>query len=94
MMRYLLAVGIGAGLAYLLDPVKGSKRREEVARQVSRMAPFSSTLVQQDDIALHTASTAEELSEKTAKLELDKLLTEGTQEGPLYETFPYSAHNA
>ena len=36
LFRFLTAVGIGAGLMYLLDPQAGERRRKQVAEQVKR----------------------------------------------------------
>ena len=36
LFSFLTAVGIGAGLMYLLDPQAGERRRTQVAEQVKR----------------------------------------------------------
>ena len=36
LLRFLTAMGIGAGLMYLLDPQAGERRRKQVAEQVKR----------------------------------------------------------
>jgi hypothetical protein len=41
MLGFLTAVGIGAGLMYLLDPQAGARRRKRVAEQVKRRTAAS-----------------------------------------------------
>ena len=87
MLRYLLAAGVGVALAYFLDPNQGLRRREAAAKQLSGIVRGNAD--QLDDVAHHTASTAQALSDRTARLELRQAVT---QDGPTAESFPYAAH--
>lgn len=69
MLKYLLAVGVGAALVYFLDPDRGPQRREAAAKQLSNVAQLNAE--QLEDIAQYTANTAQELFEITASLEID-----------------------
>jgi len=86
MLKYLLAAGVGAALAYFLDPGRGAQRREAAAKQLSDIAQRSAN--HEEDVAQHRANTAQELSERTADLKIEAIIIEDL---PAADSLPYSA---
>jgi hypothetical protein len=68
MLKYLVAAGVGAALAYFLDPVRGEQRREKARVRVATITLLGSGTV--DEVARYTTNEAEELAARTAELDI------------------------
>ena len=66
MLKFLLTMGLGAALAYFLDPDRG-KRRRNMARD-RLMATMRQTGAQLEDRARYAASTTEGWQQKAAHM--------------------------
>jgi len=66
MLKFLLTMGVGAALAYFLDPDKG-KRRRNIARD-RLMATMRQTGSQLEDRARYAASTAQGWQQKATQM--------------------------
>ncbi len=85
MLRYLVVAGVGAALFYFLNPENGAHRREAATKELSSVLGD-----QMGDVPRHTACTAEELAERTARLEISWVVSEDLI--PTEENFSHRAH--
>src|SRR5262245_5788957 len=69
MLRFLLAVGLGAALVYFLDPERGEERRKKAMEQFSDMTHHGADKL--DEAAKYTTSKADELADRTANLNIN-----------------------